>query len=230
MTQQLLRTTDLSVGYGHRAVVKGLDIHVDGGEVVVLLGANGAGKSTTLLTLAGELPPISGAVEFLGSRNPGGLARRVKLGLAFLPEEKGVFRRLTVHENLRLGRCDPEAAYESVPELRAISGRQAGLCSGGEQQIICLARAMAAKPRLFMADELSFGLAPRIVKRMLADLRRAADEGAGVLIVEQHANQALSIADRGYVIARGRITLAGSAAELQGRLADVAEAYLGGKA
>jgi branched-chain amino acid transport system ATP-binding protein len=227
---QLLRTADLSVGYGHRAVVKGLDIHVDAGEVVVLLGANGAGKSTTLLTLAGELPPVSGDVEFLGSKNPGGLARRVKLGLAFLPEEKGVFRRLTVHENLRLGRCDPEAAYESAPELRAISRRQAGLCSGGEQQIICLARAMAAKPRLFMADELSFGLAPRIVNRMLADLRRAADEGAGVLIVEQHANQALSIADRGYVIARGRITLEGSAAELQDRLADVAEAYLGGKA
>jgi branched-chain amino acid transport system ATP-binding protein len=223
----LIATKDLSVGYDGRAVVSGINIEVHAGEIVVLLGANGAGKTTTLLTLCGELAAIDGGIDFMGAPAQGGLATRIRQGMAFLPEERGVFRRLTVNENLRLGRASPSKAYEFAPELLALSKKKVGLCSGGEQQIVCLARALAAEPRILMADEISLGLAPKIVKRMLTEIRRAADAGSGALIVEQHAAQALAVADRAYVIQQGRITISDTAAALRERLHEIEAAYLG---
>jgi len=223
---ELLRAAGLSAGYGGVPVLRGIDLHVAAGEVVVLLGANGAGKTTTLLTLAGELPVLGGSVELLGASAHGRLDRRARAGVAYLPEGRGVLRSLTVKENLQLGLGDVERAFELGPELRRLAGRRGGLLSGGEQQILALARALAAEPRLVLADELSLGLAPVIVRRMLAAMRGAAERGAGVLLVEQHAAQALAFADRAYVLRRGEIVMSGPAPDLLDRLDELGSAYL----
>jgi branched-chain amino acid transport system ATP-binding protein len=228
MTEALLVARGLTAGYGAVPVVHDLTIEVSAGEVVVLLGPNGAGKTTTLLALAGEVPVSAGTVELFGRPARGRLDRRVRDGLAFVPEERGIFRRLSVGENLRLGRGALGTAYELAPELTEIKRRRAGLLSGGEQQILALARAIAARPKVLLADELSLGLAPLVVERMLAAVRRAADEGAAVLLVEQHAHQVLEIADRGYVLRRGTIELRGSATELAARVDELERAYLHG--
>ena len=203
-----------------------ISLHVDAGEIVVLLGANGAGKTTTMLALGGVLPS-KGDVTFDGAPLRGPLHRRVRRGLGFIPESRAVFPRLSTSTNLRLGRGGIDGAVRLFPELERLLDRRAGLLSGGEQQMVTLARALAADPRMLLIDELSLGLAPLIVRRLLGEVRAAAEGGVGVLLVEQHARQALSIADRAYVMRRGTIELEGTGAELLTRLDEIEDAYLG---
>jgi branched-chain amino acid transport system ATP-binding protein len=204
--------------------VRDVNVEVRAGEVVALLGPNGAGKTTTLLTLAGELRPLSGTVEFLGKATSSPLYQRVQHGLGFVTEDRSVFPQLSVAENLRVGRCETDEALNLFPELRPLLKRRGGLLSGGEQQMLTLARALARKPVVLLADELSLGLAPLVVARLLAAVRDAATErGIGVLLVEQHVTQALRIADQVLVMRSGNIVLRGSVDEVKHRLE---EAYL----
>ena len=225
----VLEARNLSAGYGSLAAVRDLDLHVRPGEVVGLLGANGAGKTTTILALAGELTPMSGEVRFLGDAAPSSLAKRARRGLALVTEEKSVFMGLTTAENLRLGRGSVDRAVEIFPQLREHLNRRAGLLSGGQQQILTLARALAADPRVLLLDELSLGLAPIIVRQLFAVIQRAADErGVGVLLVEQHVRSALEVADRLYILQRGRCVLQGPAHELRESLDEIERSYLAG--
>lgn len=222
---RVLDVHGLVAGYDDLAVVHGVDLRVDAGEVVVLLGANGAGKSTTLLTIAGELPLLGGEIELFGEPASGRLDARTRAGLAYLPEGGSVLRSLTVAENLRLGR-GRHLSEELAPELASLAGRRGGLLSGGEQRLLGLARALAAEPSLLVADEFSLGLAPTVVTRLLGAVRVAADQGAGVLLVEQHAAQALAMADRAYVLRRGEVAIEGTARELRDHLDRVGDSYL----
>jgi len=224
----LIEARDLSSGYGALAAVRGIDLDVRPGEVVALLGPNGAGKTTTLLTLAGELTPLGGEVIWEGSTRSVPLHSRARRGLAFVPGERGVFAGLTTIGNLRLGRGTVESACGYFPELELLLHRRAGLLSGGEQQMLTLARALAGKPRLLLADELSLGLAPLVVRRILGAVREAANAGVGVLLVEQHARDALEIADRAYILRNGRIEFAGDAQDLRRDPAALRAAYLTG--
>ncbi|ONH23606.1 ABC transporter ATP-binding protein [Pseudofrankia asymbiotica] len=228
--QPLLSASSMSAGYGGVPVVRDMDLEVRAGEVVALLGANGAGKTTTLLALAGVLPISGGEVAWLGRTSRAPLHLRARAGLGFVPESRAVIPSLTTMENLRLGRGDPEAALELLPELKPLLKRRAGLLSGGEQQILTLARVLAAQPRLLLADEMSLGLAPMIVQRLLSAVRDAANSGIGVLIVEQQVRNVLAVADRAYVLRRGKIELEGKAAELAGRLEEIEATYLTGAA
>ena len=234
-----LLVRDLFAGYQQVPVVRELNLEVRPGEVVALLGPNGAGKTTTLETIAGLNRPISGTVELSGE-NIGGIPAHVLAhrGLALVPEGRALFPGLTVREHLRLagaagGRSRQAARHEEellemLPELRKCLGRKAGLLSGGEQQMLAIGRALVTRPRLLLVDEMSLGLAPVIVERLLPILRRAAsDLGASVLFVEQHVALALEISDRAYVLAHGRIRLEGPAAELRERRELLAASYLG---
>jgi branched-chain amino acid transport system ATP-binding protein len=223
----MLEVDGLRAGYGEIEVVLGVDLRVEPGEVVALLGPNGAGKTTTMLALGGVLPS-RGAVRFEGKPIGGPLHRRTRRGFGFITEERGVFRRLSTQTNLSLGAGGVDGALAIFPELEPLLSRSAGLLSGGEQQMLVLARAIAARPRLLLVDELSLGLAPLIVKRLLSVLRSAADDGVGILLVEQHARQALTAADRGYVMRRGTVDLEGTGSELLDRLDEIERSYLGG--
>jgi len=229
-TAALLRADGVTVGYGGQPVVFDLDLEVRPGEVVALLGPNGAGKTTTLLALAGELEPSEGAIELDGRPTRAPLHRRARRGLGFVTEERSVFMGLSTMDNLRAGRAEPEATLTLFPELRTRLGVRGGLLSGGEQQMLTLGRALARQPRILLADELSLGLAPLVVRRLLAAVRDAADAGCGVLLVEQHVRQALAIADRAYVMRRGRVELQGTAVELRARLGEIEDTYLAGPA
>jgi branched-chain amino acid transport system ATP-binding protein len=223
----LLECRGVACGYGSMAVVRDLDLRVGAGEVVALIGPNGAGKTTTLLTLAGELPVISGDVIFRGVPTKAPLFRRARRGMGFVTEERSVFMSMTAAENLRIAGVSPARAFAVFPELEPLMGRTAGLLSGGEQQMLTLARAVAREPKLLLADELSLGLAPLVVKRLLETVRRVATErSTGVLLVEQHVRQALHIADRVYVMQRGRIVISGPAEEVRGRIDEVEATYL----
>jgi branched-chain amino acid transport system ATP-binding protein len=225
--ERLIECAGLSAGYGSMAVVRDLDLHVHAGEVVALLGANGAGKTTTLLTLAGELPPLAGEVRLRGRPTGAPMHARCRAGVSFLTEERSVIMSLTALENLRLANVSPAVATELFPELRPLLKRTAGLLSGGEQQMLSLARALGRRPEVLVADELSLGLAPMVVERLLTSVRQAADErGVGVLLVEQHVRQALRFADRVYVMERGRVTLSGAVAEVRDQIEEVEAAYL----
>jgi branched-chain amino acid transport system ATP-binding protein len=226
--QSVLSVDQLTAGYGTVPIVRELDIRVDAGEVVLLLGANGAGKTTTLQTIAGELPAMSGTIRMGTSVATGGLRRRARDGLGYLPEGRSVLRGLTVLDNLKLGIGGVDAALEIAPELEPLLARKAGLLSGGEQQILCLARIVAARPSVLMADEMSLGLAPKVVDRMLRACRSAADAGAGVLLVEQHAPQALAYADRAVALRRGRLVLEDSASTILADLGVLERIYLEG--
>jgi branched-chain amino acid transport system ATP-binding protein len=224
----ILEARDLTSGYGGVPAIRDVTLRVEPGEIVTILGPNGAGKTTTLLTLAGAIRPLDGEVLLDGQAVRSRLHQRAKQGLSLVTEERSVFMGLTASANLRLGQGAPADALAMFPELQPLLRRRAGLLSGGEQQILTLARALASKPRVLLADELSLGLAPLIVQRLLRAVREAADRGVGVILVEQHARQALALADRAYVLRRGRVELTGSASDLLARLDEVEETYLSG--
>lgn len=227
MTDTLIEATGLSAGYGKMAVVRDVDLRVDEGEVVALIGANGAGKTTTLLTLAGELAPLEGEVHFLGAPTRAPMHARCRNGLGYVTEERSVIMNMTVADNLKLAAVAPAVAFDYFPALEAIMDRRAGLCSGGEQQMLSLARALGRHPKVLLADELSLGLAPLIVTNLLRAVRDAAKEqGVGVLLVEQHVRQALKVADRVYLMERGRIALSGTSDQVVGQLDKIEAAYL----
>ena len=237
---RLVSVTNLSAGYGGVPVVRGLSLHIKPGEVVALLGPNGAGKTTTLLTISGILRPLEGTVNVLGDGVLGGRAyRTARRGLAHVAEDRSLFFDLTVTENLRLGLTGDRSrraaamdrAMELFPALQPLRKRRAGLLSGGEQQMLAMARALASEPKVLLVDEMSMGLAPIIVERMMPVVRRIADEtGTGVLIVEQHVHMALSISDRGYVLNHGNLVLEGTAAELMANRELLEASYLGSSA
>ena len=183
------------------------DLHE--GEVVALLGPNGAGKTTTILTLAGDLTPLGGAVRCLGLDNNASLHQRARCRARARDRRKAVFTRMTVAENLRVFRTTADAVVELFPELEAHLDRRVALLSGGQQQMLALGLALSRSPAVILADELSMGLAPMVVDRLFSALRTAADRGAGVLLVEQHVHKAMTIADRIYVMDRGRISITG---------------------
>jgi branched-chain amino acid transport system ATP-binding protein len=229
----LLDIKDLITGYDGVPVVRGLSMHVDEGAVVALLGANGAGKTTVLQTVAGLLRPQAGSVEVLGasvaSRRPHIAARQ---GLVYVPDDRCLFRNLSARENLdlvrRRSKAKLETAFEYFPALENLMSRPAGVLSGGEQQMLVMARALLARPRLLMVDELSMGLAPIIVGQLLPALRRAADElGIGVLLVEQHVHLALGIADQAYVMTHGELQISGAASTILSQLDSLEASYLG---
>ncbi len=217
----------MSAGYGAQPVVHELQLEVRPGEVVALLGPNGAGKTTTLLALAGELPLLAGSVAIDGQVTSAPLHKRAQRGLVFVTEEKSVFMGLSARDNLKVAGVDLTDALALFPELERRLDVRGGLLSGGEQQMLSLARGLCRRPRVLLADELSLGLAPMVVTRLLEAVRDAADIfGAAVLLVEQHIRQALQYADRAYVMRRGRIDLSGTTTELRGRLSEIENSYL----
>ncbi len=230
----LLDISEMSTGYNGVSVVRGLSLHVDEGEVVALLGPNGAGKTTTLLTTSAMNPILRGDIKVFGKsikgRRPHLVARE---GLAHVPEDRSLFFQLTVRENLRLktsrGSTALNEALEYFPALEPLMDRRAGLLSGGEQQMLAVARALTVKPKLLMVDEMSLGLAPIIVERLLPVLRDIASKsGTGILLVEQHVHLALEVADRAYVLSHGNLVLEGTAAHLRDNSQLLESSYLGG--
>jgi sulfate-transporting ATPase len=213
--EPVLAARGLDAGYGDLAAVRNLNIEVASGEVLALLGPNGAGKTTTLLTLAGVLTPLGGEVLWRGQEIHDPLYRRVARGIGLVTEERSVFFGLTVEANLRLGRGDPQVALELFPELVPLRRRKAGLLSGGEQQMLSLARVLAAEPAVLLVDELSLGLAPIVINRLYRALEETASRGTAVILVEQHVHRALEIADRVCVLNRGSVVLESAAGPLR---------------
>jgi branched-chain amino acid transport system ATP-binding protein len=225
--EPLIAACGLSAGYGATVVVRDLNLSVRAGEVVALLGPNGAGKTTTLLTLAGELQPRAGEVRMRGRVVTTPCHRRARAGLGYITEERSVFMQLSVADNLRVAGVPSTDALGLFPELAPFMKRKAGQLSGGQQQMLALARMLARRPAILLADELSLGLAPLIVKRLLEVIRTAAHEqGVGVLVVEQHVRRVMEVADRVYVLSGGQITLQGDAADIRNRIDEVEASYL----
>jgi len=222
----LLEAKELCAGYAGVEIVRGVSLYVEPGEVVALLGANGAGKTTTLLALAGELKPLGGQVFWKGSSATTPLYRRSRNGLAYVTEERSIFPKLTARQNLAVCRADIDKATGLFPELAPLMSRTAGLLSGGEQQMLTLGRALARPTDLLLADELSLGLAPMTVGRLLRAVRAAADRGIGALLVEQHVHRVLEIADRVYLLRHGAVEFTGTAAEARANIDEIQATYL----
>ena len=234
----MLRVEDINVYYGAIHAIKGISLDVPDGEIVALIGSNGAGKSTTLRTISGLMKPKKGRIMYDGEDITGVPAHKiVGKGLCQVPEGRHVFANMTVLENLELGAYlrndkdgiakDMEAVFEKFPRLLERKNQIAGTLSGGEQQMLAMARALMSRPKLLLLDEPSMGLAPLLVKEIFNIIKEINASGTTVLLVEQNANMALSIADKAYVLETGRITLSGTAAELASS-EEVRKAYLGG--
>ena len=236
MSGTVLAIERLTAGYEDAAVLRDLDLTVEEGEVVALLGANGAGKTTTLRAISGVVHPMQGRIRLMGQDLAGAsISSRARMGIAHVPENRGVFFGLTVAEHFRLGhrseRLDEETAYRHFPALGELRERRCGLLSGGEQQMLAVGRALARHPRLLLLDELSLGLAPLIVERLLPVVREYATEsGCGVVLVEQHVQLALSVADRGYVLAHGELVLHDRAEVLRANRDLLMASYFGERA
>ena len=237
MTTTLLKITGLQVAYGGIKAVKGVDLHVNEGELVTLIGSNGAGKTTTMKAITGTLPPASGDIEYMGKSIKGkGAWDLVKDGLAMVPEGRGVFSRMTIIENLQMGAyirndkaeiaTDMEKMFTIFPRLRERKDQLAGTMSGGEQQMLAMGRALMSRPKVLLLDEPSMGLSPIMVDKIFEVVKDVSGQGVTILLVEQNASRALGIADRGYVMESGIVTMNGDAKEL---LNDprVRAAYLG---
>jgi branched-chain amino acid transport system ATP-binding protein len=233
----MLEVKQLVVAYGRVNAVKGIDFTVDAGQVVTLLGTNGAGKSTTLRTISGLLKPVSGEVWFEGDRIDGLAAHKiVERGIAQSPEGRRLFRQMSVEDNLKLGaysrkdtsgvRADMDRIYDLFPVLGERRSEAAGLFSGGEQQMLAIGRAMMSRPKLLMLDEPSMGLSPIMTQTIMRTIRELQADGVTILLVEQNAQAALSLADKGYVLEVGRIMFSDTGRALLGD-DRVKRAYLG---
>ena len=233
----MLKVTDLKVSYGGIEALKGVSFSVEQGQIVTLIGANGAGKSTTLRTISGLVKPASGKIEFEGADITGKDAQKiVSSGIALVPEGRRVFDNLTVRENLKIGaylrkdddgiREDMNRVFDLFPRLRERDWQLAGTLSGGEQQMLAVGRAMMTRPKLMMMDEPSLGLAPLVVKDIFSIIHLLSESGITILLIEQNANAALRCAHVGYVLETGRITMSGSGESLLNN-ARIREAYLG---
>lgn len=222
----LIHCEDLDVGYGDLKAGRSINIRVSRGEVVALIGPNGAGKTTTLLTLVGELPSLGGRVFWEGKVTRAPLHVLVRKGLAFISEKKVIVSNLSVRDNLKIGHAPEKRSLELFPELEPLLSRRAGLLSGGEQQILSLARALARNPTVVIVDELSLGLAPLVAERLAMSLRAAAQRGAAVLVVEQNLRQALALSDRFYVMRQGEVTHSVASTTYRDRIDDLTEMLL----
>jgi branched-chain amino acid transport system ATP-binding protein len=232
----MLAIRNLRSGYGKIEVLHDVSLAIDRGQIVTLIGANSAGKTTLLKTISGLIRPTSGAIEFEGrsiARNPA--HKIVALGLSQVPEGRAILKRMTVMDNLRMGAFtrsdrdigrDIDAVFERFPALAERREQMAATLSGGEQQMLAIGRALVARPSLLLLDEPSLGLAPKFITRIFLTLRELQNEGKTILLVEQNARQALQVADRGYVMERGRIVLSGSGQELL-NMPEVQRTYLG---
>ena len=237
MAQTLLKVSGLKVAYGGIQAVKGVDFEVREGELVTLIGSNGAGKTTTMKAITGTQPAAGGTVEYLGRSIAGqGPWDLVRQGLAMVPEGRGVFTRMTIVENLQMGAYvrtdsaaieqDMERVFETFPRLKERRDQLAGTMSGGEQQMLAMGRALMSRPKLLLLDEPSMGLSPIMVDKIFEVVQEVSSQGVTIVLVEQNASRALSIAHRGYVMDSGLITMSGEARQM---LSDpkVRAAYLG---
>ena len=234
---KMIKINDLVVAYGGIEALKGISLEVPSGKIVTLVGANGAGKSTTLKSIVGLVKPKGGSIDYEGTDlTKLNTELMVKKGIALVPEGRRVFADLTVLENLKIGAYsrkdragiaeDMEKVYSLFPRLKERTWQLAGTLSGGEQQMLAIGRALMSRPKLIMMDEPSLGLAPIIVKELFGIIKRINEEGMTVLLIEQNANAALKIADIGYIMETGKITLSGSGKELLSN-DEIKKAYLG---